>query len=187
MDIHVSIESIGKDIRYAARGLRKSPGFALVAVATLALGIGASTIIFSVVNGVLLRSLAYKDADEIVTVSQVLRNGTKEPGAAPANFLDWRQQAQVFTEMAAAEPYTHNTTEQGEPESFRSWLVTDGFFEVLGAPAFLGRTFTEEEYQPGKFVVVLGHGLWTRRFGSDPNVIGRTIRMNGQPHRSRAR
>jgi putative ABC transport system permease protein len=183
MDIHVWMESIGRDIRYAARGLWKSPGFALVAVLTLAIGIGANTAIFSVVNGVLLRSLPYKEADRIVTVWQRnIKTGVKENGAAPGNFLDWRNANQVFARIAAAEPYTHNMAETGEPESFRSWLVTEGFFDTLGVQAFLGRTFTAEEYQPGRFVVVLGYGLWQRRFGGDPNLIGKTLRLNGQPH-----
>src|SRR5262245_30846035 len=102
MSVQVSIESIGKDIRYAGRGLWKNPGFALIAVLTLALGIGANTVIFSVVNGVLLRPLPYDDADRLVTLRQNnTRTGLKEDGAAPGNFLDWRRQNQVFAKMAA--------------------------------------------------------------------------------------
>jgi len=183
MNFQVSMESVGKDIRYAARGLCKRPGFALIAVFTLALAIGANTVIFSVVNGVLLRSLPYEDADGIVTLWQrSIKSGVKEDGAAPGNFLDWRDRNQVFSKMAAAEPYTHNMVENGEPEAFRSWLVTEGFFEILSGKAFLGRTFTADEYKPGQFVIVIGHGLWQRRFGGSPNLIGQRLRLNGQPH-----
>jgi predicted permease len=184
MNFQVWIESIGKDIRYAGRALRKSPAFTFVVVLTLAVGIGANTLIFSVVNGVLLRALPYRDSDRIMTLwQQNAKSGDREDGAAPANFFDWRKQSQVFSEMAAAEPYTHNTSEQGEPEAFRSWLVTEGFFEVLGVDALLGRTFSREEHQPGhEFVVVIGHGVWQQRFGGDPNLIGQRLRLNGQPH-----
>ena len=173
-----------QDLRYGARMLRTKPGFTLIAVITLALGIGANTAIFSVVSGVLLRPWPYRDAGRIVTLWQ--RNnqtGVKENGASPANFLDWQSRSQAFTEMAAAEPYSLNLTGQGEPEAFRSWLVTASFFRILGVGALHGRTFAPEEFQPGgERVVVLGHGLWQRRFGGDPGLIGRTLRLNGQQY-----
>jgi predicted permease len=171
-----------RDIRYGLRTLRKSPGFAMTAILTVALGIGANTAIFSVVSAIVLRPLPYKDAERIVTLWQ--RNnktGTQEEGASPANLMDWRNQNQVFSELAAAEPYSHTLSGQGEPEMFRSWRVTEGFFQILGTNALFGRTFTAEEYKRGG-VVVLGYGLWRRRFGSDTSLIGKTLRLNGQPH-----
>jgi putative ABC transport system permease protein len=171
-----------QDLRFAARTLVKNPGFTIIAVVTLSLGIGASTAIFSVVNAVLLRALPYRDADRIVTVWQT-KSGAMEPGASPANFFDWRSGNQVFEDMAAAEPFSHNLSGQGDPEIFRSWLVTAGFFEILGVDAFLGRTFTADEYRAGgEPAVVLGYGLWQRRFGADRNLIGQRLRLNGQPH-----
>jgi putative ABC transport system permease protein len=178
------LDELGRDAGYALRTLRRSPGFATTAILTLALGIGANTAIFSVVNGVLLRPLPYRDAGRIMTLWQTdTKSGEKEEGASPANFLDWREQNQVFSDAAAAEPYSHNLSGQGEPEAFRSWLVTAGFFQILGVDALLGRTFSSEEYQAGRApVVVMSHGLWRRRFGADPNLIGQTLRLNGQPH-----
>ncbi len=178
------IAALWQDLRFGARMLMKQPGFTLIAVITLSLGIGANTAIFSVVNGALLRPLPYPDADRIVTLWQ--RNnqsGAKESGASSANFLDWQSRSQNFSEMAAAEPYSLNLTGQDEPEAFRAWLVTAGFFQILGVNALHGRTFNPEEYKPGnERVVILSCGLWRRRFGADPNLIGRTLRLNGQQY-----
>ncbi len=178
------LETLWQDIRYGARMLLKHPGFTLIAVLTLALGIGANTAIFSVVNAVLIRALPYRDADRIVTLWQ--RNnqsGAKENGASPANFFDWQNRSQAFTEMSAAEPYSLNLTGQDEPEAFRAWLVTAGFFQILGVGALHGRTFAQEEYQAGnERVVIISYGLWRRRFGADPNLIGQTLRLNGQQY-----
>ncbi len=178
------MQTLRQDLRYGARMLLKNPGFTLIAVLTLALGIGANTAIFSVVNGVLLRPLPYFDADRVVTLWQ--RNnqsGAKENGASPANFFDWQSRSQAFAEMAAAEPYSLNLTGQDEPEAFRAWLVTAGFFQILGAGALHGRTFAQEEYKAGnERVVIISYGLWQRRFGADPNLIGRTLRLNGQQY-----
>jgi putative ABC transport system permease protein len=178
------MESLWQDLHYGVRILIKNPGVTSVAVITLALGIGANTAIFSVVNAVLLRPLPYRDAAQLMTLWQInTKSGVKEEGAAPGNFYDWRDQSQTCTEMAAALPYSHNLTGQGEPEAFRSWLVTAGFFQTLGVNAFLGRTFLPEEYQPGNDrVIVIGDGLWQRRFGADPNMVGQKLLLNGQPH-----
>ncbi len=178
------MQTILQDLRYGARMLVKTPSFTLIALLTLALGIGANTAIFSVVNAVLIRALPYRDADRIVTLWQ--RNnqsGTKEDGASPANFLDWHSRSQAFTEISAAEPYSLNLTGHDEPEAFRAWLVTAGFFQTLGVGALHGRTFAPEEYRAGnERVVIIGYGLWQRRFGADPNLIGRTLRLNGQQY-----
>jgi putative ABC transport system permease protein len=176
--------TLWQDIRYGFRTLLKRPGFALVAVFTLSLGIGANTAIFSVVNGVLLRQVPYKDPESIVTVWQNnVRGGIKRDDVAPANFLDWREQNRSFEEMSVIEPYSHSLTGEGEPESFKSWLVSDGFFKILGAHPLFGRTFLPEEHQPGRGqVVVLSYGLWQRRFGADQNLMGQQLNLNGRPH-----
>ncbi|HWN99502.1 MAG TPA: ABC transporter permease [Blastocatellia bacterium] len=173
-----------QDLRYGLRGLIKNPGFATIAVATLALGIGANTAIFSVVNAVLLRPLPYKEVDRIVTVwEDNIKTGKKEDGASPANFLDWRDQSQVFEQLATAEPYGHTLTGNSDPERFRSWLVSEGFFEILGVKPLYGRTFLPEENQPGNNrVIIMGESLWRQRFGADPKLVGQSLLLNGQPH-----
>ena len=178
------LDDLRRDVRHGLRALVRRPGFTVVAVLTLSLGIGANAAIFSVVDGVLLRPVAYKDADRIVTLWQRnIRSGEREEGASPANFLDWRRQARAFAEMAAAEPFSHHLTGQAEPEAFRSWRVTAGFFDVLGVAALHGRTFTADEYRPGhQDVVLLSHRLWQRRFGADPRALGQVLRFSGRPH-----
>ena len=178
------MDTLLRDIRYGVRGLIKRPAFTLIAVMTLALGIGANTAIFSVVNTVLLRPLPYRDAPRIVTIWQnnakagVLRNDV-----APANFLDWQAQSRSFESMAGIEPFGFSMIGNGEPERFGTWLVTAGFFETLGTNPFWGRTFTSQDYQPGnERVVVISHGLWQRRFGGDRNLVGQKLTLNGQPY-----
>src|SRR6185436_4547470 len=176
--------NLPQDLRYGIRSLIKNPGFALIAVGTLALGIGANTAIFSVVNGVLLRPLPYNDVDRIMTVwEDNIKSGKKEDGASPANFLDWRDQNQVFEQLATAEPYGHTLTGSNDPERFRSWLVSEGFFEILGVNPLYGRTFRPEENQAGNSrVIVMGETLWRQRFGADPKLVGQSLLLNGQPH-----
>lgn len=177
-------ETIRHDLRYGFRMLWKKPGFTVVAFATLVLGIGASTAIFSVINGVLLRPLPYKDVEQIVTVWQNnTARGTERDGVSPPNFLDYKERSQVFEAMAALRPYGLDYAGEGEPETFQSWLVTEGFFQILGVRALHGRTFVPEEYQPGsEGVVVMSHGLWRRRFGSDPSVVGRKLVLDRKPY-----
>jgi len=178
------MQTLWQDLRYGARMLLKKPGFTLVAIITLALGIGATTAIFSVVNGVLLRDLPYRDEARLVTLWQNnLKSGVEREDVSPANFFDWRDRVQTCDIVAAAEPFGFGLTGDGEPETFRAWIVTQGFFEALGATPLYGRAFLPEEYQPGKGqVVVLGYGVWQRRFGGDPNLIGRKLTLNGRPH-----
>jgi len=178
------METLLQDIRYGIRGLIKNPGFALIAVVTLALGIGANTAIFSVVNAVLLRPLPYKDVDRILTVWETnIRSGKKEDGASPANFLDWRDQNKAFEQLATAEPYGHTLTGSTDPERFRSWLVSEGFFDILGVNPLYGRTFLPEEHQAGNSrVIIVGEALWRQRFGADPKIVGQSLLLNGQPH-----
>jgi putative ABC transport system permease protein len=178
------METLLRDIRYGVRSLAKRPAFALIAAITLALGIGANTAIFSVVNTVLLRPLPYRDPDRIVTLWQNnAKAGLPRNDVSPANFLDWQEQSRSFESMAGIEPFGFSMIGNGEPERFQAWLVTTGFFETLGRGPALGRTFTSEDYQSGKErVVVISHGLWQRRFGSDQNLIGQKLTLNGQPY-----
>jgi putative ABC transport system permease protein len=176
-------DSFGQDVVYALRMIWKKPGFSFIAAATLALGIGASTAIFSVVNGVLLRPLPYKEPGRIMTVWQNdhLR-GLDRQKISPPNFLDYKERNQVFETMAALRPYGFDYTSQGEPETIQSWLVTDGFFQIVGTNALYGRTFLPEEFTAGKQkVVLLSYGLWQRRFGGNPGMVGQTMLLDGEP------
>jgi len=166
------------DLRYAARQLLKRPSFAVVAIITLALGIGANTAIFSVVYAVLLRPLPYSDPDRIVTA---LHDGTKP--VSPADFNDWRDQNTVFEQMAAASLWSPNMTSREEPEQIRGLQVTGNLFDMLGCQAAAGRAFTEEEdRKSAEPVVVLSDQLWKRRFGGDSSVIGQTLTLDGQSY-----
>jgi putative ABC transport system permease protein len=171
-----------KDLGFGIRSLLKRRGFTMVAVTTLALGIGATTAIFSVVNGLLLRPLPYRDDQRLVMLGQSNRKlGVAREGVSPANFLDWREQARSFTEVAAAEQWGFTLTDYGEPEAMRGWAVTKGFFEILGTNALVGRTLLPEEYEQNKKVVVISYGLWQRRFGGDAQIIGRQLTLNREP------
>jgi putative ABC transport system permease protein len=169
------------DARYAVRQLIKTPGFTVVAVLTLAFGIGATTAIFSVVNTVMLRPLPYPDADRLVRVfERVPQYGRFS--VAPANFLDWRQQNTVFERIAAYASGSDTFVGADGPERIPRASVSWDVFELLGVAPALGRGFREEEDAPGRnAVVVISHGLWQRRFGSDPGVLGRTISLSGSP------
>lgn len=177
------MESLLKDIRYGVRSLLKRPAFTLVAVVTLALGIGANAAIFSVINHVLLRSLPYKEPDGIVTLwENNTPEGIPKDDVSPANFLDWHERQQVFSEMAFANPDSMDYQGSGEPEVIRLAAVSKGFFEVLGSSALFGRTFLPEEYEAGKNqVVMLSYGVWQRKFGGDNNILGQTLKLDGQP------
>jgi putative ABC transport system permease protein len=178
------MNALWQDLSLGMRVLLKRPGFTLIAALTLALGIGATTAMFSVVNGVLLRRLPYGDEARVVVLWQNnLKSGVEREETSPANFFDWRDRAQSLDIVSAAEPFALNLSGTGEPETFRSWIVTAGFFDALNVSPLYGRTFLPEEYEPGKGqVIVIGHGLWQRRFGGDPNLVGRQLTLNGQPH-----
>lgn len=166
-------------LQYAFRMLLKNPVVTLVAVITLALGIGANTAIFSVVNGVLLRPLPYKDANRLVALwENVPEHGRWR--AAPANFFDWKKQNTVFEDMSVYGASTMTLTGQGEPEQLQGARVGSGYFNVIGVAPIRGRAFLPEEYEPGKGqVVILGYSLWQRRFGGDENIVGKTITLDG--------
>ncbi len=170
-----------QDLRFALRTLRKSPGFALVAVLTLALGIGANSAIFSVVNGMLLRPLPYPDAHQLVRVwaDWEKRNGPKREWTNPADFHDWRSQGTLFTEMYFVSGWAATLTGDGEPELLNGAVVSHGMFATLGVQPALGRGFTESEDKPNApGVFVISDSLWKRRFGGDKNVLGRTVKLN---------
>jgi putative ABC transport system permease protein len=172
------------DLRYAIRQLIKNPGFTAVVVLTLALGIGANTAIFSAVHKVLLERLPFPEPERIVTVwENNSKDGIERDDVSPANFLDWRDRNQVFEEMATSNPYSFDFTGVGDPEKLYSALVSKGFFNILQVKPLYGRYFTDEEYEPGRnHTVVMSYGLWQRRFGADPAVIGRVLTLNGAPY-----
>ncbi|HEX8775383.1 MAG TPA: ABC transporter permease [Pyrinomonadaceae bacterium] len=173
-----------QDIRYGLRVLLKQPGFTLVAIVALALGIGANTAIFSVVNAVLLRPLSFKEPERLVAVwetnNQLSADMRNRNEVAPGNFLDWREQNQVFEQLAALVYANANLSGVDEPERIQSMLVTTNLFQALGVQPLMGRAFLpEEENINSQRVVILSHELWQRRFGGDPSVLGRTLTLNG--------
>jgi predicted permease len=173
-----------QDLRYGLRTLRKHPGFTAVAVIALALGIGANTAIFSVVNTVLLRPLPYRDPDRLVMVwEDATRSGYPRDTPAAANYIDWRDQNQVFEGMAALADQSFNLTGMGDPERLEGKRASANLFNLLGVEPLLGRGFLPEDDRPGGGrVAVLSHGLWQRRFGADPKVVGRSLELNGQSY-----
>ena len=177
------MERLWQDLRYGARMLAKSPGFTIMAVTMLALGIGANTAIFSVVNAVLLRPLSYDEPDRIVFLAeQSIQKDASPISVPPADFLDWKQQARSFSSMAAYIGGRFTVTGADEPARVDGLAVTAEIFDVLRVRPALGRAFLPEENVTGSdMVALLSHGFWQRSFGGDPNVVGLTILINGQP------
>ncbi len=174
------MKNLWQDVRYGARMLLKRPGFTLVAIALLALGIGATTAIFSVVNGVLLKPLNYPEPERLVALSETSK-GEREMAVAFPTYLDWRAQQTVFENLAARMPAGGVITSEGEPERVTGRFATASFFPTLGVVPHAGRFFTPEEDDPGaERVMVLSYGLWQSRYGGDPEVTGRSIQYNGE-------
>ena len=177
------VEVAAQDVRYGMRSLRRNPGFALVVVITMALGIGANTAIFSVVNGVLLRPLPYKDGDQLV----VLHHGRGDPIAndlffSPKEMDDYRQ-ARSLTGVVEFHNMFFNLLGRAEPERLSTGVVSANYFDVLGVQPLYGRTFVAADDAPGApAVLVLSNKYWERSFGGDPNVVGQVFRMNDRPH-----
>ncbi len=170
-----------QDLRYAIRLLGKSPGFTAIAILTLALGIGANTAIFTVVNAVLLRPLGFRDPSRVVLVAE--KSAYPTVSTSYQNYVDWRDQSHSFESMEATRGTTITLTGSGEPERLNARMATAPLFSLLGVNAILGRTFlSEEDRAGGAPVVVLGYGLWQRRFGGARDILGRSITLDSQPY-----
>ena len=171
-----------QDFRFGVRMLMKNPGVSLVAIVTLALGIGANAAIFSVVNTVLLRPLPYKDPERLIALwERVPTHGQWR--VSPANFFDWKKQSTSFEGMAAYGGSAMTLTGDGQPEQLHGTRVSAGYFEVVGVSPRVGRAFVNEEYEVGKGqVVILGHSLWQRRYGSDKSIINKSVMLDTKPY-----
>jgi hypothetical protein len=189
------MEAIWQDLRYGARMLMNKPGFTLIAVLTLALGIGANTAVFSVVNALLLRPLPFREPDRLVWIA----SGAGKPSSGlvaaegnlsgvttqVGNFSDWRNMNQSFEDLAAYFAFfdygSYTLTGSGEPENLKGVGVSQNFLELLGASPAVGRGFVDDEcVWHGKPAALLSHGFWTRRFGSDPAIVGQSITVNNE-------
>ncbi|HJQ32682.1 MAG TPA: ABC transporter permease [Pyrinomonadaceae bacterium] len=173
-----------RDLSFAARVLWKNPGFTAVAVLAVALGVGANTLIFSCVKALLLRPFSYATTDRAVMAWERGVNETNNRNSvSPGNYEDWREQTKVFEELAAYSSQHFSLNDGDQPERVPGARVTPNLFRVLAARAELGRAFADDEATAGREqVVILRHGLWQRRFGSDPDIVGKTIRVDGKPH-----
>src|SRR5438046_4903804 len=177
------VADLAQALRSGLRPLLETPGFTIVAVTALALGIGTNSAIFSVVNAVLLRPLPFKNPEQLVMVwENATHAGFPKNTPSPPNFLDWQRQNTVFTGIAAMAERSFNLTGVGEPERLDGRRVSANLFDVLGVPPLLGRTFVPDDDRAGAHVVLLSYSLWQRRFGSDPNIIGRAVTLNGQSY-----
>jgi putative ABC transport system permease protein len=176
------MQTLLQDLRYGVRMLRKNPGFTFIAVLTLALGIGANTAIFSVVNAVLLKPLPYPEPERLIRVWETSpQRGLPYFPASSPNFEDWRKQQSVFEQLAAQENTTFNLTGDGEPERVAAVGVTSDLFPALGISPLIGRSFLPEEEQVGRnHVTLLSYGLWQRHFGADRELIGQAIQLSGE-------
>src|ERR1700683_3680471 len=175
--------SLLQDIRYGIRTLAKNSGFTIVAVLTLALGIGANTAIFSVVNAVLLQRLPYQNPQSLVQVRNTYLPAWPQLGLSPGDFQDWRQQTQDFSDMAAYVDISQgfNLTGEGQPERIKAAFATSNLFPMLGIHPIIGRAFTRDEDKPASApVILLSYRLWQNKFGSDPSVVGRTVTLDGK-------
>ncbi len=173
------LDALGQDVRFALRILRKNSGFTAVAVLTLALGIGANTAVFSVVNAVLLRALPFPDSDRLMVL--LSKSGDKEFSSAPGVFLDWRDRSTSFEQISGVYPTPKILSGRDQPRKCDVGAASFDFFRLLGVPPILGREFTAAEDQPGRDeVALLDEAFWRREFGGDPGVLGRTITLDGK-------
>src|SRR5262245_1180141 len=173
------MDDFAQDLRYATRLLMRAPGFTVVAVLALALGIGANTAIFTIVNAVLIERLPFKDPERLVVLwEETSRRPGRSNTVGPANYLRWKERATVFESMSAFADTRTVLTGSGEPEELTQQLSIGPLFSVLGVPALYGRTFSDDELKEGApNVTVLTHEFWTRRFGADPAIVGKTIQL----------
>jgi len=183
VDVIAWLDETARDFLHALRMLRRSPGFTVVAVLTLAFGIGANTAIFSVINSVLLRPLPYHDPDKLVMVWESnSQHANLHNTVSPPNFLDWQSRNTVFSSMSFIFDERDNLTGNGDPEEVVVQLVSTNFFSLLGVNPLLGPGFTSENGQPGhNNVVILSYGLWKERFAGDPAIVGKSVLLNGHP------
>ena len=174
------LETFWQDVRYSFRMLRKHPGFTLVAVLTLSLGIGANTAIFSIVNGVLLRPFPYEAPEQLVIPGESKTGTRGGTGLTYPNFADWKDERKVFASASVVRSNeNYNITGAGEPERLIGRLVSAGFLTTLGIKPLLGRDFVVDDDRQGATpTVILSYGLWSRRFGNDPNIIGKQVTLN---------
>jgi putative ABC transport system permease protein len=168
----MTLDTVTQDFRYALRVLRRSPGFTVLVLLTVALGVGANTAVFAVIDAALLKPLPYASADRIVVAEDL----------APGTFLDWRGQAASFSALATLRDSDFDLTGGDRPERLSGAIVTGSFFDVMGVPAALGRTLTPSDDDSGQRPIVLSESLWRRRFGADPALVGRSIVLNGTAH-----
>ncbi len=175
----VWLESAGQDFYYGFRTLIKSPSFTAVAVLTLALGIGANTAIFSVVNGVLLNPLPYPDSQRIISLFEEIPN-FKNGSISYPNFLDWQRMNRSFSAIAAYRSTAFNLSGEGEPEHLQGELISAGFFEIFGVHPLIGRTFSKDDDRLGVApTAMISEGLWKRKFGGARNIIGQRLVVDG--------
>src|SRR5271165_2672796 len=176
-----------QDIQYALRTFAKNPVFTLVAVITIALGVGPNSVIFSIINAVILRPLPYRDSDRIVMLWETNpKRGFSMMPVSGSDFSDWKRDSKSFLDMAPAftiSEFGFNVTAGGEPERAQGGQASSNFFNVLGVEPMLGRSFLPEEDRPGgRPVVVVSESFWTRRFGRSPSIIGRSIGLDGKSY-----
>jgi putative ABC transport system permease protein len=176
------VEDIVRDVRHTGRGLRRSPGFAIAVILTLALGIGGNTAIFSVVDQLLLRPLPYPQGDQLLRIYERFLPTNGKPDVSPANWLDWQRDSRTIQSFAAWRTTASTLTGVGEPTRVKTQLVSSEFFPLLGVQPLLGRTVSEQDDRPNApLVAVLSYDLWQRRFAGDSNVIGRIVQFNDRP------
>ena len=177
------LDQIARDVRDGLRQVRRNPAFSAIAIATLALGIGVNTAMFSAVDAVLIRPLPYVDADRLVMIwDEMSHIGFPKHFSTPGEWREWRRLNTVFTDIAATEPGQATLSGDGDPEQVPGRRVTANFWTVLGARPLVGRVFTEDEDARGVRVAVISHGLWQRRFGGSRDVLGRKITLNDSPY-----
>jgi putative ABC transport system permease protein len=177
------MRGLGRDLQQTVRSLSRRPGFAATVVLTLGLGIGISTAVFSVVNGVLFRPLPYREADRLVALfTHETRKGQKRNPSSPADFVEWKRQSRSLEDMTAAHPWSPVLTGRGQPEPIPGLKATPGLFALLRAEAALGQLWDADARRSGEDVVVLSHRLWQRRFGGDPRIVGQALTLDGRPY-----
>src|SRR4051794_22562063 len=179
----ISFADLAKDTRHSLRLFRRSPGFTLAAVAALALGIGANTAIFSVVNAVLLKTLPFPEADRLIVFQQVQGDGNSFSAGSPAKFQHWRSQTSVVQDVSAYRNNVMNFAGGGVPEQFRASQVSSDYFRLFGVPIIRGRAIAAAEDLPNApKVALISERLWERRFRSDPQMLGRAISLSGESY-----